>query len=95
VYKHKAYKECPVETEKEPNIESDIITWCVVGIPYKESDISDIKTWYCISIPAHIYIALLIVKECQYQSRHGPVKGPVKVYKYIHLYCSKCEYKFR
>ena len=42
--KHEAYKECPVEKEKELNIESDITTWCLIGIPYKELDISDIKT---------------------------------------------------
>jgi len=65
VYKHKAYKEYLVETEKELNIELNITTWCLVSIPYKELDMSDIKTWYYISIPAHIYIALLIVRECQ------------------------------
>jgi len=42
--KHEAYKKYLVEIKKELNIESDIITWCVVGILYKESDISDIKT---------------------------------------------------
>jgi len=64
ICKYKAYKKYPVEMEKEPNIELDIITWCLIGIPYKESDILDIKTWYYVSIPAYIYIALLIVKEC-------------------------------
>jgi len=53
-----------VETEKELNIESDITTWCVIGIPYKESDMSDIKTWYYVSIPTYICVALLIVREC-------------------------------
>ena len=62
--KHKAYKECPVEMEKELNIELDITTWCLIGILYKELDILDIKTWYYISIPTYIYVALLIVKEC-------------------------------
>jgi len=42
--KYKACKECLVEMEKEPNIELDITTWCVIGILYKELDISDIKT---------------------------------------------------
>jgi len=62
--KYKAYKEYPVETEKELNIELDIITWCLISIPYKELDILDIKTWYYISIPTYICVALLIVKEC-------------------------------
>ena len=53
-----------METEKELNIESDITTWCVIGIPYKESDMSDIKTWYYVSIPTYICVALLIVREC-------------------------------
>jgi len=44
MYKHEAYKEYLVEIEKELNIELDIITWCFVGIPYKELDILDIKT---------------------------------------------------
>ena len=93
--KHEACTDCPVETEKEPNIESDITTWCVVGIPYKESDMSDIKTWYCVSIPAHICVALLTVRECQCRARHGPVEGPVKVCECTHPHCSGCEYKFR
>jgi len=50
--------------EKELNIELDIITWCLISILYKELDILDIKTWYCISIPTYIYVALLIVREC-------------------------------
>jgi len=79
VCKHEACKECPVETEKEPNIESDITTWCLVDIPYKESDMSDIKTWYC----------------CQCRARHGPVEGPVEVCECTHLHCSGCEYEFR
>ena len=62
--KHKAYKECLVEIKKELNIELDITTWCLIGILYKELDILNIKTWYCISIPAYIYIALLILREC-------------------------------
>jgi len=53
-----------VEIEKELNIKLDIITWCLIDIPYKESDILDIKTWYYISILTYIYIALLIVREC-------------------------------
>ena len=61
--KHKAYKEYPVEIEKELNIELDITTWCYIGIPHKELDILDIETWYYISIPTYIYIALLIVRE--------------------------------
>ena len=61
--KHEAYEEYPVEIEKELNIESDITTQYLIGILYKELDISDIKTWYYISIPTYIYIALLIVKE--------------------------------
>jgi len=44
VCKYKAYKECLVETEKELNIELDIITWCLIDIPDKELDILDIKT---------------------------------------------------
>jgi hypothetical protein len=63
MYKYKAYTECLVEIEKELNIELDIITWCVIGILYKELDILDIKTWYYISIPTYICIALLIVRE--------------------------------
>jgi len=42
--KHEACKEYLVETEKEPNIELDIITWCLIDIPYKELDMLDIKT---------------------------------------------------
>jgi len=42
--KYEACTEYPVETEKELNIELDITTWCVIGIPYKELDILDIKT---------------------------------------------------
>ena len=64
MYKHKACKECLVEMEKESNKELDITTWCFIDILYKESDILDIEIWYYISIPAHIYVALLIVKEC-------------------------------
>jgi hypothetical protein len=44
MYKYKAYIECLVEIEKELNIELDIITWCVIGILYKELDILNIKT---------------------------------------------------
>ena len=62
--KYKTYKEYLVEIEKELNIKLDIITWCLIDIPYKESDILDIKTWYYISILTYIYIALLIVREC-------------------------------
>ena len=50
--------------EKVLNIELDIITQYLIGILYKELNMSDIKTWYYISIPAYIYIALLIIKEC-------------------------------
>ena len=63
MYKHEAYKEYPVEIEKELNIELNIITQCFVGIPYKELNILNIKTQYYISIPTYIYIALLIVKK--------------------------------
>ena len=92
--KYKAYMECPVETQKKPNIKSNITTWCVVGIPYKKSNMSGIKTWYCVSIPANICITLLIVKKCQYRAKYGPIKGPIKIYKYTHFYCSKCKYEF-
>jgi hypothetical protein len=44
VYKHEAYTEYPVKTEKELNIELDITTWCIISILYKELDISNIKT---------------------------------------------------
>ena len=53
-----------MEIEKKLNIELDIITWCLIDILDNKLDILDIKTWYCISIPTYIYIALLIVKEC-------------------------------
>ena len=60
MYKYKAYKECPVEIEKE----LDIKTLCFISILDKELDILDIEAWYYISIPTYIYIALLIVRKC-------------------------------
>ena len=74
----------------------------IVDIPDKELDMLDIKTWYYINIPTYIYVALLIVKECKYGARHGPVivykygarYRPIEVCKYTHLYCFKYKYKF-
>jgi len=88
--------------EKELNIELNIIFWCFVGKLNKELDISDIETWYYISIPAYIYIVLLIVKECQYRAKYRPVKvynyrakhRPIKVCEYIYLYYFRYKYKF-
>ena len=60
----------------------------------KKLDILDIKTWFCISILAYIYIVLLIVRECQCWARYRPVEGLIEVYKYIYLYYFKYKYKF-
>ena len=42
--KYEAYKECPVEIEKELNIELDITTWCLIDILDNKLDMLDIKT---------------------------------------------------
>ena len=53
-----------MEIEKELNIELDIITWCFISKLNKELDMSDIETWYCVSMSAYIYIVLLIIRKC-------------------------------
>jgi len=78
VCKHKAYKKYLVEKE------------CLAEILDKELDILDIITWYYISIPTYIYIAILIVKEYKCRARYRLIK----ICKYIYLYYSKCKYKF-
>jgi len=78
VCKYKAYKEYLVEKE------------CLAEILDKELDILDIITWYCVSIPAYIYITMLTVRECKCGARYGPIE----VCEYIYLYYSRYKYKF-
>ena len=91
-----------METKKELNIKLDITIWYYIDILYKELNILNIKTWYCISILTYIYVALLTVKECQYGAKYKSIKvykyrakyRLIKVCKYTHLYYFKYKYKF-